>query len=138
MVIKFDTESIRLMTIFENLTGVQVRDCLVEEDTVYFLVDEEKIGMAIGKNGSVVKNVEAAINKTIKLFGFSDDLTKFIKNLIPKAINIKIMNSEDGKKVEVVVEKSEKPLVIGREGKNLKIIKELLKRNYDVSELVVR
>ncbi|MEM5852822.1 MAG: NusA-like transcription termination signal-binding factor [Candidatus Aenigmatarchaeota archaeon] len=138
MVIKFDTESIRLMTIFENLTGVQVRDCLVEEDTVYFLVDEEKIGMAIGKNGSVVKNVEAAINKTIKLFGFSDDLTKFIKNLIPKATNIKIMNSEDGKKVEVVVEKSEKPLVIGREGKNLKIIKELLKRNYDVSELVVR
>ncbi|MEM5772657.1 MAG: NusA-like transcription termination signal-binding factor [Candidatus Aenigmatarchaeota archaeon] len=137
MSIKFDTETIRLMTLFETLTGVPVRDCLIEGDTAYFVVDEEKVGMAIGKNGATVKNVEDAINKSVKLFGFSNDLEKFVKNLIPKATNIKI-NKNDKIVVEVSVEKSERAFVIGRDGKNLKIFKELLKRSHNVEDLIVR
>jgi N utilization substance protein A len=138
MVIKFDTETIRLITLFENLTGVPAKDCLVEENVVYFLVDEENVGMAIGKNGNSVKNVENVINKTVKIFGFSNDLNKFIKNLVPKATDIKINDQEGKKIVEVSVEKSDRPIVIGREGKNLKILKELLKRNHNVDDLIIR
>jgi N utilization substance protein A len=138
MVIKFDTETIRLMSLFENLTGVPVKDCLVEENTIYFVVDEENVGIAIGKNGNNVKNVENATNKTIKIFGFSENLEKFIKNIIPGVIEIKINDMEERKIVEVSVEKNERPRIIGREGKNLKIIKELLKRNHGVSDLIIR
>jgi N utilization substance protein A len=138
MVIKFDTETIRLITLFENLTGIPAKDCLVEENVVYFLVDEENVGMAIGKNGNNVKNVENVINKTVKIFGFSNDLNKFIKNLVPKATDIKINDQEGKKIVEVSVEKSDRPIVIGREGKNLKILKELLKRNHNVDDLIIR
>ena len=138
MVIKFDTETIRLITLFENLTGIPAKDCLVEENVVYFLVDEENVGMAIGKNGNSVKNVENVINKTVKIFGFSNDLNKFIKNLVPKATDIKINDQEGKKIVEVSVEKSDRPIVIGREGKNLKILKELLKRNHNVDDLIIR
>lgn len=136
--IKFDTETIRLLNIFENLTGIAARDCLIKENIVYFIVDEEKIGLVIGRNGNVIRNVERALNKSIKLFGYSEDLIKFIKNLIPKANNIKILE-ENGKKIaEVNVEKTDKPLIIGREGKNLKILKELLKRNHNVDDLIVK
>jgi N utilization substance protein A len=134
MVIKFDTETLRLMTLFENVTGVPVRDCLVDENVVYFVVDEDKVGIAIGKNGNSVKNVESLINKTIKIFGFSKDLKKFVKNLIPKAIDIEV----EGEKVVVKVEKSERPIIIGREGKNLKILKELVKRSHNVSDITIR
>ncbi|MEM5829160.1 MAG: NusA-like transcription termination signal-binding factor [Candidatus Aenigmatarchaeota archaeon] len=138
MTIKFDTETIRLMTLFENLTGVPVKDCLIDGNIIYFIVDEEKIGMAIGKNGSSVKNAEKVMNKTIKIFAYSSDLTKFVKNLIPKSNSVKI-NKENGKiVVEVSVEKSERPIIIGRDGKNLKILKELLKRSHDVSDLMIR
>ncbi|MEM5766410.1 MAG: NusA-like transcription termination signal-binding factor [Candidatus Aenigmatarchaeota archaeon] len=138
MTIKFDTETIRIMTLFENLTGVTVRDCLIDENMVYLVVDEEKIGMAIGKNGNSVKNAEKVINKTIKLFAFSDNLDKFVKNLIQKANSVKI-NNENGKIViEVGVEKNDRPMVIGREGKNLKILKELLRRSHNVSDLIIR
>jgi N utilization substance protein A len=134
MVIKFDTETLRLMTLFENVTGVPVRDCLVDENVVYFVVDEDKVGIAIGKNGNSVKNVESLINKTIKIFGFSKDLKKFVKNLIPKAIDIEV----EGERVVVKVEKSERPIIIGREGKNLKILKELVKRSHNVSDIIIR
>ncbi|MEM5836214.1 MAG: NusA-like transcription termination signal-binding factor [Candidatus Aenigmatarchaeota archaeon] len=138
MKIKFDTETIRLMTLFENLTGVTVKDCLIDGNTVYILVDEKNVGMAIGRNGNSVKNAENVMKKTIKLFGFSDDLSKFVKNLIPKATNVKIINNGEKTIVEVNVEKQDRPIVIGREGKNLKIIKELLKRNHNVDDLVIR
>ena len=85
-----------------------------------------------------MKNVENVINKTVKIFGFSNDLNKFVKNLIPKAIDVKINNQEGKIIVEVSVEKSDRPVVIGREGKNLKILKEFLKRNHNVDDLIIR
>lgn len=138
MTMKFDTETIRLMTLFENLTGVHVKDCLFDESTIYFVVEEKKIGIAIGKNGNNVKNVEGVISKTIKLFEFSNDLSKFVKNLISKAVSVTINNKNDGIVVEVKVDKNDRPMVIGRDGKNLKIFKELLKRSHNVSDLVIR
>ncbi|MEM5879061.1 MAG: NusA-like transcription termination signal-binding factor [Candidatus Aenigmatarchaeota archaeon] len=138
MTVKFDTETIRLMTLFENLTGVPVKDCLIDENTVYLVVDEKNVGMAIGKNGNSVKNAENVMKKTIKLFGFSSDLNNFVKNLIPRATNVKIINEENKTIVEVNVEKQDRPIVIGREGKNLKIIKELLKRSHNVDDLIIR
>lgn len=135
---RFDTETIRLMTLFENLTGVPVKDCLVEENTIYLLVEEENIGIAIGKNGNSVKNAENVMNKTIKIFGFSNDLKKFVKNLIPNTTGMKISDEEGKIVIEVSVEKNDRAMIIGREGKNLKILKELLKRSHGVSDLIIR
>ena len=138
MTIKFDTETIRLMTLFENITGSSVKDCIVEENTVYFVVDEGKLGIAIGRNGNSVKNAESVINKVIKLYEFSNDLNRFVKNLIPKATGVTINNDGDRIVVEAKVEKSDRPMVIGRDAKNLKICKELLKRSHNVSDLIIR
>lgn len=139
MVLIFDTESIRLITLFENLTGTNVRDCLVDNsvNTVYFVVEEGKVGMAIGKNGDSVKNVENLIKKNIKIFEFSSNLNDFIKKIIPQGIEIKVRN-EDKIMVEVKVDRKDKAMVIGRDGKNLKLYKELLGRNYGVNEIIIK
>jgi len=138
MTMKFNTETIRLMILFENLTGAAVKDCIVDEDTICFVIEEGKLGIAIGKNGNSVKNAENMINKTIKLFEFSSDLSTFVKNLIPKATSVTINNDGDKVIIEIKVERNDRPLVIGRDGKNLKMFKELLKRSYNVSDLIIR
>lgn len=140
MKLTFDTDTIRLITLFENMTHANVKDCIVDEDTntIYFVIEEGKIGVAIGKNGSSVKHAEKVTGKTIKLFEFSNDIVSFVKNIIPQATAIKV-RSEDGKvTIEVHVEKKNRPLVIGREGRNLKICKELFKRNHKVDDLAIR
>jgi N utilization substance protein A len=76
-----DTDTIRLITYFENITGTSVKDCIVYEKNIYFLIDEGKMSAAIGKNGSSVKYAEKALKKTIKLFEFSKDLNAFVKNM---------------------------------------------------------
>ena len=76
--------------------------------------------------------------KNIKIFEFSSDINSFIKKLIPQASAIKIRNDSDKMIVEVKVDKKNKAMVIGRQGKNLKVFKELLSRNHKVNDLFVR
>jgi len=140
MQVTLDTETIRLITLFENLTGAGVRDCLVDSaaSVVYFVIEEGEVGKAIGKNGSIVKKTENLIKKGIKVFEFSNDAEKFVRNLIPQ-INLVKLKNENGRNVmDIWVDKRDKAVVIGRDGKNLKIFKELLQRNHDVSEVMVR
>jgi len=138
MPVTFDTETIRLITLFENVTGAPVKDCLVDENIVYFVIDEGKVGIAIGKNGNSVKHAENIIGKIIKLFEYAPTLEKFVKNMIPQANEIKLDEKEGKKVVEIRVEKKDRALVIGRDSKNLKLFKEILHRNYNIDELIVR
>ena len=48
MSITFDTETIRLLTLFENITNAPVRDCFTCNDAVYYIVEEGKIGLVLG------------------------------------------------------------------------------------------
>ena len=140
MPVTLDTETIRLVTFFENLTGAGVKDCLVDKENgvIYFVMNEGDVGKAIGKNGSVIKKTENLIKKDIKVFEFSNDLERFVKNLIPKIISVKL-KTENGKNiVDVWIDKNDKAIVIGRDGKNLKVYKELLERNHNVNGIVVR
>lgn len=85
-----------------------------------------------------MKHAEKLVGKTIKLFEFSNDIIKFVKNLVPEASEVKIRNGDEGTVVEIHVEKKNRAVVIGRDGKNLKLFKELLQRNHKVNELHVK
>jgi len=140
MTVTFDTETIRLITLFENVTGAPVKDCVVDEETntIYFIVGEGKAGIAIGKNGSSVKNAEKLMGKNIKLFEFSNDCNVFIKELVPQANEVRIINNEQKICVEIKIGKKDKAVVIGKGGRNIKIFRELLQRNYNVNDVVVK
>jgi N utilization substance protein A len=135
MNLKFDEEAIRLINLFETLTGISVKDCVIgDNNEVFMLIEEGKLGLAIGKNGKNIKRVENLVKKNIKVFEFSPDINIFIKRVIP---GINKLNLE-GNKLEIWVEKSFRPVVIGREKKNLSILKKILERNFGIREVVVR
>ena len=140
MPVTLNTETIRLITLFENLTGAGVRDCLIDNENgvVYFVIDEGEVGKAIGKNGSSVKNTENLIKKDIKIFEFSDDAEKFIRNLIPQINSVRLKTENGRNAADIWVDKRDKATVIGRDGRNLKVYRELLQRNHAISEIIVR
>ena len=140
MTVKFDTETIRLINLFENISGAPVKDCILdaESNTLYFIIESGKAGIAIGKDGNSVKNAERVIGKSIKIYEFSGDVVTFVKKLIPQCKEVKIKIENDKTIVEIKVEMKDKAVVIGRDRRNLKIFKELLQRNHNVNDLVVR
>lgn len=138
MTITFTTETIRFLTLFENVTNVPVRDCFVNKDMVYYIVEEGKIGLAIGKNGSSVKNVEKAVGKRVKVFEYSSDPKQFVKNLIPQCKEVNIIDENNKLTVEVKVNKNDRGFVIGRGGEKIKTYKEILKRVHNIYDLQVK
>lgn len=138
MTIEFTTETIRLLTLFENMTNVPVRDCFIDKDVIFYIVEEGKIGLAIGKNGNCIRNVERVVRKRVKVFEYSTDLVKFIKNIIPQSKEVRIINDGDFVTVEVKVNRGDRGFVIGRGGEKIKIYKEILRRIHNISDIQVK
>ena len=128
---EFDISTIGVIVTFENMTGTEVRDCIVLEEVIYFLVNEGKIGMAIGKGGQIIKNAEKTFKKAIKVMEWNNDNQVFIKNMVPQAQKVTIK----GEQASVSITSKDRGAVIGKGGQNIKTIRELLGRNSKIKDL---
>ncbi|MBI4173841.1 MAG: NusA-like transcription termination signal-binding factor [Candidatus Aenigmarchaeota archaeon] len=131
---KLDTDAIRTIAAFVKVTGIQPRDCMSTEDCIYFLVDPDKMTLAIGKSGSTVSRLRKIFHKNVKLFGYHDNALDMIKGMIPGTLEIKLENGY----AMVSVPLADKSRVIGRRGSNIKAIKAILKRHFNVEDVKLR
>ncbi len=134
MAIKFETQIIRTIAIFEKVTKVHAKDCLVNDKCAYFIVDSSKVGLAIGKNGSTVKDMRKILGKQIKIFGYSDNPENMINNMIPNTKSVEMNNGS----IVISIPKEDRLMVIGKNGSNIKIIKEILKRHFSIKNVRLR
>ena len=133
--IKYDSDIIKLMTLFESMTGAKVKDCISNEK-ILFVIEENEMGKAIGKNGANVKRLERMLNKRIKLVEFSSNLLQFIKNIAYPAEIGSIAQENDivtmhGKDV------SAKAMLIGRNRQNINHLTDVVKRYFNVKEIKI-
>lgn len=101
MRIKLDNESIRYITLFESTTGAHVKDCLIENNKIIFVVKSGHASMAIGRNGMNVRSIQKAIGKQIEVIEFSEDPAQFVANVFRpiKVDNVNISTDSDGQKI---------------------------------------
>src|SRR3990167_8489688 len=85
--IKFTTEDIQKISLFEAITGVEVKDYVITEDSAHFLVEEGKVGKAIGKGGKTIKRVQEQLKMMVYVHEYSKDLEQFVKNLVPAPLD---------------------------------------------------
>lgn len=133
MKVQFDTETIKLIGLFQEITGAHVKDTLEAEGEVYFVVAEGEYGLAIGKGGAKIKKAERAIKKPIKIFEYAPELERFIRNAIPEAQQISVQD----KSVRVKINSNDRARVIGKAGYRAKLIGEFLARLFDVESFKV-
>jgi transcription termination/antitermination protein NusA len=134
MSVKLGTDSIRTIAAFEKMTKVHARDCLIKEDSIYFLVDPARIGVAIGKNGANIKEVSRAFGKTVRLFAYHDNPQEMIKAMVPTAKSVDMAKGN----MSVSVPSNDRVAVIGKNGRNIKAIKELMNRHFSIKTVKLR
>lgn len=134
--IKYDIRLMKYISIFESITKTNVKDCIDGEDVIVFVVNENNIGKAIGRNGINVKSIEKKINRKIKILGFNPELILFVKNLV-YPIEIKDVTVEEGIVTVTGTTTESKSMLIGRERKNLRKIESIAKRYFDIKEIKV-
>ncbi len=139
MGVKLSSESIRYLTLFESLTGASVKDCLVQDEKVIFVVKKGDMGIAIGKGGINVEKAKELIGKKIEIVEHSDDALEFITNIFkPIKVNVKLIERKGKRIAQVSVSPQYKGLVIGKGGKNINKAKELVKRHHDIEDIIIK
>jgi len=140
--IKLSTDQMRLISLFQNVTKATARDCLDDEkeNRIIFVVNEGKMGLAIGKGGSNTKTLQNILKRNVELVEYFDDPIKFLKNILnPKLVNeVKLDTKPDGSsQAIVIVDHGKKGLVVGREGRNAERARLFAKRYFDISSVLI-
>jgi transcription termination/antitermination protein NusA len=140
--IKLTSDELRLMSLFQSITSATARDCIVDDkmDRVIFVVNKGQMGLAIGKGGSTIKQLQNMVAKKIELVEFSDDPAEFIRNMLNADMinDVRISDRVDGTKQAVVtVDPRKKGAVVGREGRNAEKARLLAKRYFQISNVLI-
>lgn len=140
--IKLTSDELRLMSLFQSITSATARDCIVDDrmDRVIFVVNKGQMGLAIGKGGSTIKQLQNMVAKKIELVEFSDDASEFIRNMLNADMinDVRISERSDGTKQAIVtVDPRKKGAVVGREGRNAEKARLLAKRYFQISNVLI-
>ena len=140
--IKLTTDQMRMMSLFQNVTGATARDCIEDEKQgrVIFVVNSGKMGLAIGKGGVHIKSLQNIVKRNVELVEFDEDPAKFLSNLLNSKLvsEVKINKRTDGSKQAIVmVDPRKKGIVVGREGRNAEKARLLAKRYFDITSVLI-
>ncbi|MDJ0274285.1 MAG: NusA-like transcription termination signal-binding factor [Aigarchaeota archaeon] len=138
--LKITEKEWRYIAIFEQLTDVEVLDYLELDDLIVFMVRKGDAGKAVGEGGRKLTDLSQLLGgKRVKVVEHSDDLKEFLVNaMLPANVKEVEITERDGKVTAIVrVPEEEKGKAIGKGGKNLKAVRELLRRHFKVERLVL-
>jgi len=122
----------------EKITRARVKDCFKGEDneTVYFIIEMGQLGKALGKGAVNIKKIQDQINKKIRLIEYHPEVIAFVKNVI-YPLKVEEIVQEDGDILIKDNNKKTKSLLIGRDGKNLRLTNRAVKRFFSVNDVKV-
>ena len=130
--IELSKDDMKCISAFESLTGAGVRDCLIAENAVAFIVNQGDLGKAIGKKGANITRVRNTFARQVLVFEDSEDMEQFIRNLfgsIPVK-NINVHEKMEAKVAYVTVDEQDRGNAIGRNGDRIKVGRALLQRRF--------
>lgn len=140
--IKLTPDEFSYLSLFQTITTAVARDCVIDDkmERVIFVVNKGQMGMAIGKGGSNIKQLQNVITKKIELVEYSETPVNFIKNIFNSDMvqDVKISERVEGtKSAVVVVDMKKKGIIVGKEGRNVDKARILAKRYFNISNVLV-
>ncbi len=140
--VKLSQTEMQYITILQGIVNVTIKDCIVDDDDnkVVFVVSEGQAGLAIGKRGMNINKLKEMISKDVEIIEHSSDPAKFIKNcFLPIIIReIVFLDRKNGKAATVEVDNIDKGRAIGRNGKNIIKVKNLVLRQFDIVDVMIK
>ena len=138
--ITFTGETIQYVSLFQDLTRTTVVDCVDTPDRLIFVVKEGDIARAIGKGGEHITTLRRRMNKEIHVVEYSENPEKFLKNVFHAygVTKVEIATRDTGVvHATVTVDPAKKGRAIGKDGKNLRVFRDLIARHHPIQSVSV-
>lgn len=138
--VTIDNRILGYIALFEKIGHIELKECIENEDMVLFIVGERKLSELFKRNPDIITQLKDKVNKHILVAETSRDLLTYVKNLFyrygVKEIHINWKNGQTD--ILVSVEQSEVGKAIGKEGRNIKLMKEAVSRFYNIKSLNIK
>lgn len=134
--IVYDAGAMKFMSSFEFVTHANIKDLVVNNDLLLFIVKQGEIGKAVGPKGANVKRLEKMFKKKIKIVEFSSEPVNFIKNLV-YPLKVSDVSEDEGIYIIAPVDSKTRSLLIGKNACNLRFYESVVKRHFPIKELRV-
>ncbi len=137
--VTFDEQTIRYISLFQDVTKTTVVDCIETPDRIIFVVKEGEIGRAIGRKGEHVARLKRLFNRDVHVVEFSDKPEAFIANVF-RNYDVRKIELEERNGIThatVTVDAAKKGRAIGRDGANLRVARDLIARHHPVQSVSV-
>ncbi|MGA2789383.1 MAG: NusA-like transcription termination signal-binding factor [Candidatus Bathyarchaeia archaeon] len=139
--IKLTGETMRLIALFENITGATANDCIIDEedDRIIFVAKAGEMGLAIGKGGKNINALRKMTGRPIEVVEMGDTAEGLIRNCLSpaKIKEVRITEKPDRKIVVVEVDPKDKALAIGKNGRTIDKTRMLAKRYYQIDHVQI-
>jgi N utilization substance protein A len=137
--ITLSNETVQLINLASKHSGALIKDCLVEEDRIIFVVEKGQLGIAIGSKAKNLEKLRQLFKKNIKFVEFDQDQKQFIQNLCkPHQItNIVVDGDENARIVKLTVNPRDKSKLIGKDGRNINMIRKLAQRHHPIKDVQI-
>jgi len=138
--VKITENEMKYIQLLQNMTGATIVDCILDGDTIIFTVKKGEVGLAVGRGGEKIKRFRAMTNRQVEIFEYLEDPDKFLRNALKpaKVKDIRLVDRMDGHKIAMVnVDPRDKGIAIGKNGENIKKIRCLAQRYFQLDTVVI-
>ncbi len=140
--VKLSMDDMALIAKFEQITGAAAIDVIRDDEgeRIIIVVRPKQLGKAIGRGGVNVKAASDAFGRAVDVVEIADTPEAFVKSaLAPARVEeVKIIEHRDGTKVaSVTVNSEDRGIAIGREGRNVARARILVRRHFDLNNVVI-
>jgi transcription termination/antitermination protein NusA len=132
-------ETVQYINLASKYTGASIRDCMVEDDRVVFIVEKGHLGLAIGSKAKNLERLRQLLKKSVKFVEFDEDKTRFVQNLC-KPYNVTKVHFEENDGVSVArieVNPRDKSKLIGKGGRNINMIRKMAQRHHQIKDVQI-
>jgi len=132
-------ETVQCINLASKHTGAGIRDCIVEDDRVVFVVEKGQLGIAIGNKAKNLEKLRSLFKKTVKFVEFNEDKARFVQNLCKpyEVTKVTVEGADDASVVRVEVSPRDKSKLIGKGGRNINMIRKLAQRHLPIKDVQI-
>src|SRR6056297_3448147 len=129
MKFKYDMDALQKMNLFEKITKAKLKDFFVHNEKMHFIVEPGNLYRALGKNKANVTKLEELLKKKVKIIEYSDDMLKFIVNVMAPLKVVDIKNDDNIVTITGPDQKT-KGLMIGARAQNLRMFEGVIQKYF--------